>query len=131
MGNILPYDGIVHDREIVVRPHQLPRWYRLEWAEHTHREWDEVEADAMGLSFRFCTSARLEPRACVEGHDFEFDALAKAVLAGQETAFKRCAVVPTDLGVGFLSPNNSGDRVAFVTHARARAWAEGWLAGRG
>lgn len=118
-------------RAIVARPFEgLEDWYRLEWAEHDGRDWEESGYDEeVGYHFtRLCSSARLEPYTCVEGPAREMRAIAYAVLKGFPDDFKRCAVRPEGKHFAFYSPRNSNGVTALVHGEDARAWAAAFLA---
>ena len=112
------------DRPIIIRPFEgIEDWYRIEWLNHDGSEWTEKG----GHGSRFCSSARLDPRTCVEGCGYEMVAVCEAILAGESWASHRCAVEILGDEVGFHSPRNSHGRIVYVSRAVAVAAAKAFL----
>ncbi len=110
----------------------LSDYYRIEWANHEGRRWEEVvERAGSGYTYKVtmcCDSARLEKYTCVEGNLYEMKQLARFILRGTLGEFEgatRCAVSrEPDGSVGFWSPRNSNGNVVFLNPDSARDLAD-------
>lgn len=94
-------------------------WYTIIRAKHDGKEWmDQTSPN----SYRFMSSERLTPEACIEGNTDEMLEVAKAIKKRGSVSFKRVSVHFENDGVHFCSPKNS-ERDAIVTVEEANELA--------
>lgn len=120
-------------RAMVCRPDDdMPGVYRIEWAEHDGRVWEETrreDYDFGSVSVGYIgRSSNLEPYNLVYGSLAEMRDLATAILAGGEDDHKRCAVrMNADGSASFWNPRSSNGVEAVVHGEDARDLARSIL----
>ena len=120
-------------RAMVCRPDgDMPGVYRIEWAEHDGRVWEETRRVDYGFGLVSVVytgrSSNLEPYNLVYGSLGEMQDLAAAILAGGEAEYKRCAVrVNPDGMAAFWNPRSSNGVEAVVHGDDARDLARSIL----
>jgi hypothetical protein len=110
----------------------MPDVYRIEWADHDGRVWEETRRVDYGFGLA-CVgytgrSSNLEPYNLVYGSLNEMRDLAAAILAGGEEEHKRCAVrMNPDGTASFWNPRSSNGVEAVVHGEDARDLARSIL----
>lgn len=112
-----PYEVISYDGHLKLS--EVDSWFQIEKADHDNViKFVQKSHNAYSLY----DSARISD-ASVEGHLYEMQDLAKAILANESMVHYRCAVSPHKNGFVFWSPRNS-ENVGWVTTDVAIALAK-------
>lgn len=111
----------------------MPSVYRIEWANHDGRVWEESRRVSFGGGTMTVSytgrSSNLEPYNLVYGSLNEMQDLAAAILSGGQEEHKRCAVrMNPDGTASFWNPRSSNDVEAVVHGDDARDLARAILA---